>query len=58
MTSRSTNDTESRLRALLDALDRSLLIARALRAELIAKTAHMNRLAIVPVEEDCCSDDM
>jgi hypothetical protein len=34
------------MNALLEDLERSLVIARALRAELIAKTAHMNRRAI------------
>jgi hypothetical protein len=36
------------MNALLEVLERSLAIARALRAELIARTAHLNRGATDP----------
>jgi hypothetical protein len=48
MKRRTMNDNHSRLKALQDDLERSLVIARALRAELTAKTEHVNRRAIDP----------
>jgi hypothetical protein len=49
MKPRTMNGSESRLKALQDDLERSLVIARALRAKLAAKTEHMNRRALDPV---------
>jgi hypothetical protein len=48
MKRRTMDDHYARLNALLGDLERSLVIARALRAELTAKTAHINGSASDP----------
>jgi hypothetical protein len=48
MKRRTMSDSHSHMSTLLEDLERSLVIARALRAELTARTARLNRSAIVP----------